>query len=298
MLIAISFGVLEFFLRRIPNEYKLKKEYLDKYSQNLEVLILGGSHGRSAFDPNYLSMTSFNAAQHSQSLDYDWEILKLYKNELTKLKFVILPISYGSLFMKIETSDEPWRAKNYILYFNIKISKNFRYNTEIMNGIIGTQYFRLFNYYLLGKSEINCSCLGWHASFEESPINYLKETGIAAAKRFSRNDTNCFYEMKCALDSIIDISQNIGCKIVLITTPVHNSFREAMNKEQMRKTFETIKREVAENDNCFYINMLYDESYSDVCFRDGDHLNAKGSHKLTSHLDSLLRKGGFLHIYE
>ena len=42
-IIALAIG-LEISLRNIPNSYSYKKEYLDKHSEELEILFLGSSH--------------------------------------------------------------------------------------------------------------------------------------------------------------------------------------------------------------------------------------------------------------
>ena len=75
---VIASGILlETFLRQIPNDYTLKREYLDKNSDSVQVLVLGSSHAIHGINPALMNKRSFNAANWSQSLDYDLEILKI-----------------------------------------------------------------------------------------------------------------------------------------------------------------------------------------------------------------------------
>ncbi|MDR2410253.1 MAG: hypothetical protein LBE13_19380 [Bacteroidales bacterium] len=74
--------LLEILLRNIPNDYSYKKKYLDTQFCNIETLILGNSHSFYGIDPVYFSTNTFNAAHVSQSLDYDYEILKQQYNTI------------------------------------------------------------------------------------------------------------------------------------------------------------------------------------------------------------------------
>ena len=72
--------LMEILLRNTPNDYLFKKQYLDKHSSEIETLILGSSHSFYGFNPEYFSSNTFNASHISQSLNYDFEILKKYQD--------------------------------------------------------------------------------------------------------------------------------------------------------------------------------------------------------------------------
>ena len=82
IIIVLSFEIL---LDKIPNDYRYKKEYLDQNSDRIKVLFLGSSHVYFGINPTYISLNSFNASYYSQSLDYDFEILKKYSNNWSQL---------------------------------------------------------------------------------------------------------------------------------------------------------------------------------------------------------------------
>ncbi|WP_396198942.1 hypothetical protein [Flavobacterium sp.] len=92
--IFIFFLVLEIALQKIPNDYQLKKSYLDQNASKINTLILGSSHTYFGINPEYFSKQTFNAAYVSQTLDLDKELLHHYKDKLTNLETVIIPISY------------------------------------------------------------------------------------------------------------------------------------------------------------------------------------------------------------
>src|SRR5438128_2739032 len=112
----------EVLLRNIPNVYSYKNYYLDVNAKNIEVLILGGSTAYYNINPDYLKEKSFNAAYHAQSLNFDYEILRKFDAKLTNLKWIILPLSYPSLFFRLENWREPRKVHNYIIYYGFNNS--------------------------------------------------------------------------------------------------------------------------------------------------------------------------------
>jgi len=286
LLILITCILIELMVRNIPNEYKLKKEYLDKNSNEIEVLFLGGSHSRSGLNPEYLEKQSFNAAHYSQSLDYDFEILKKYNKKWSNLKYIVLPISYGTLFSKLEGSEEPWRVKNYIIYYNITLSKRLKYRTEIMNGMLLPHLTRLYKFYFKSIYERQCSETGWGLPGDTED---LVTTGVEAAIRhtvpFERQQ---FEEMKSILDSITSFSEKNNCKLILIIPPATESYRNNLVKSQLDSTINTVIKVSEKNPNSYYLNLLDDPIFKEGDFRDGDHLNGDGARKLTLMIDSII----------
>ena len=70
----------ELIIRRIPNDYSYKNAYLRDNAGDVEVLVLGSSHGFYGVDPVCFSRRGFNASHLSQSLDYDYFIFSKFKD--------------------------------------------------------------------------------------------------------------------------------------------------------------------------------------------------------------------------
>ncbi|MBK8506869.1 MAG: hypothetical protein IPL46_34655 [Saprospiraceae bacterium] len=157
---------MEVTLRHLPNDYKYKREYLDIYSDEIQTLILGSSHSFYGMDPAYFSSNTFNAANISQSLDFDFEILSKYQNRLEKLETVVLSISYSTLFGKLETDSESWRIKNYLMYYGIGTPLSITDFSEIFSNRLSVNLRRLASYYIMGNSGITCSKLGWGTNYK------------------------------------------------------------------------------------------------------------------------------------
>lgn len=282
-------------LREIPNDYRLKREYLDKNSDKIEVLFLGGSHVNSGLNPVYTKKRSFNAAYVSQTLDYDFEILRKYNGKWSSLDYIVLAISYATLFEKVEESIEGWRVKNYVIYYKILITNQLRYHLEILNGLLFDHFVRLYKYYFKKIDNVKCTELGWQTSVRSGTPADLSKSGIEAAERATLPvNQKYFEEMTSILDSIIDFAKRNKSKLIMLTTPAFESYRANLNQSQMGRTISLMNNIVKEHDNCYYINLLDDNSFTDKDFRDGDHLNGNGARKLTLKIDSIInnKRGG------
>lgn len=289
LLILCTLFLMEIFIRQIPNEYKLKRNYLDNYSDSIEVLFLGSSEIHTGLNPEYTSKRSFNAAHPAQTMDYCYALLDKYKNDWGRLEYIVLEISYPMLYMKMEDSNEAWRVKNYNIYYGIHLSTKLKSNTEILNGRLFDHIVRLFKNYVKGIDEIFCSDLGWYISSDiESPEFLCQHGKIAAEDHTISPEYQRFYEMRSALDSIIEFSQKNECQIVMCTPPVYKAYSENVNKSQMDSILSTMAEIIEKHSNCSYINLMDSKIFKDQDFFNSNHLNDKGAKKLTQIIDSLI----------
>lgn len=278
---------MEILLRNTPNDYLFKKQYLDKHSSEIETLILGSSHSFYGFNPEYFSSNTFNASHISQSLNYDFEILKKYQDQFKNLKTIILPISYFTLFGKLEAGSESWRVKNYIIYYDLNTSKSLINYSEVLSNRINVNIKRIASYYVLGNSTISCTDLGWGTRYNSKNARDLAETGKTAAKRHTRDDINSdkyqeiFNDNILILNSIIEWCNKNNVNVLLLTPPAFETYRQNLNQEQLKITINTTSEICSRHENCIYENLLSDTNFVAVDFFDADHLSEIGAKKLS-----------------
>ena len=283
--IVVFFLVLEIAIRKIPNDYQIKKEYLEQNAEGINSLILGSSHTFYGINPKYFSKKTFNVAYVSQSLDLDYEILKKYDSKLKNLKTVIIPISYFSLFETLETDVEKWRIKNYVMYYGFKNNYQFTDNFETLNNDIKQNVKKTIKHYLFNKSFITTSNLGWGTNFNSKIKKNLK--GEITAKKHTVKNFDLYKENLNTLLKIITLCRKKNIEIIFITTPTHKSYYQNLNKIQLEKTTITISNLVNKNSNCYYLNLLKSKKFKSDDFYDADHLNEIGAKKLSLLLDKL-----------
>ncbi len=279
----------ELALRKIPNDYSYKKDYLDKNSGNIKLLFLGNSHSYYDLDPQYFSVPAFSAAYISQSLFFDYRILTKYDGRWDRLETIVVTATYAGLFNNLESSVEAWRTKNYIIYYGFLSSNKVKDYFEIFSNNYEFNKLRLKSYYLDNVSPVTCSELGWGTEYKSAIKNDLIDAGNVAATRHSANaDVAHFSINKLVINDMIKFAADRNINVVLLTTPAYHAYTDNINKHQMQLTISMLEEMDAINENVIYVNSLNDKDFIENDFYDADHLNEIGAKKLSLKLDSII----------
>lgn len=281
--------VLEVSIRNIPNDYKYKKEYLDENAGQIQTLILGSSETFRGVNPDYFSSKAFNAANNAQSLEYDYKILDMYKDNLKSLNTLIIPISYPSYYFNLKSSKGSRRIKYYNIYFGMTSSLDLTEYSEVLSNKIKYSYQNFVTYYIKGNTLISCSRLGWTDHQKEDALDLI-DTGLKAAGNHSMDISTAkaekdFAENLSYLESIIQWAAANNVEVILFTPPAYKSYTEALNPDQLHITIETSENIAAKYDNCIYLNLQTDPNFKMEDFYDANHLSGIGAQKLSLLLD-------------
>jgi RNase H-fold protein (predicted Holliday junction resolvase) len=287
LLIAIA---LEVALRHIPNDYDFKYSQLEIKKAEIKTLILGSSHSMYGFNPDYFSEPAYNLGHVSQTMDLDYYLLKKYIKTLPKLETVLLRLSYTTLHEQLRTGPEDFRLKDYELYYNLEVSHKLKYNSEVLSVKLKNNLSRLKDYYLNHDKMITVEKSGW-ASFEDEhakgPIEIL---GISAAKKHTAKDNALVDSNIVFLDKFVKLCKENDVNVVLVTLPAHKSYVENLKASQLNQVISAGETMAKKYNNCIYLNLLEDQSYTEADFYDADHLNSKGSKKLSLFMDEMISK--------
>lgn len=283
-LLLLFFGVIEFLLRSIPNDYSYKASYYKEKANRIKIWNLGSSHAYFGIDPTYLGENSFNGAHVSQSIKFDYYIFDKYIDTMDSLEVLILPISYFTLFSNLETGIEKWRVVNYSAYNiylpDLRSSLHVLSNRKPINKAIKS--------FLGIQNERYCTDLGFGTqyTYEKRELN-LVTSAEGAVQRHTIKDINydILNENKFFLEEICNKCNERNIKVVILTTPTHHSYYSQLNKNQLESTTNICVRLCNIYSNVSYLNWLTDDRFIDEDFFDSDHLNDKGAQKLTTLLN-------------
>lgn len=289
--VVLGYLVLELGLRSIPNNYTYKKNYLDQNVKDLEVLAFGSSHSYRGIDPSFISRKAFNAAAVAQTINYDHFIFDKYKDQLESLKVLVLPISYQSLFSKLEDHPEKWRIKNYVLYFDhLGYPFSLLHRSELFGkprkGI--SQLKRLVEYYVRGKDPITVGSLGFEG--RKKGKKDLEKTGLAAAQRHTLDPEQLIDFNIELLQQMIDHCKERNIKVLLLTFPGYRSYTQHLDPHQVEVMQKAINNLVGKNPEVRYENLLLDKRFVAPDFADGDHLSITGAEKLSRILNDWIEE--------
>lgn len=277
----VFIGVLtEILIRKIPNDYNYKKNYLDQHAKELKVLFLGSSHAYYGINPSYIQ-SSFNAGHVSQSLDYDFEILKKYKDSWANLQYIVIPIDYFSLYIRLENGTDSWRAKNYKIYYDVYRDHQVFNHAELLTNKLEVNLRRLYGYYLKNRNDIHCNQLGWGVDYSSKVHRDLEKSGNVAAARHSVKSDAHLAENIALLNEMISFATHRNIRVILFTSPAYQSYVSHLNKVQLNKTLSVAHLMSKLHPKTRYFNLLQDTSFHKSDFYDGDHLNEIGAKKLS-----------------
>lgn len=292
----ISIIGIEVLLRNQPNIYKEKAKYLDQEAQNIQVIILGSSHGITGIDPDAFSKNAYNTANYAQTLDYDYAILDKYQDKLSSLEYIIVPLSYHILWTRLEYHPQIWRSKYYSIYYGITKDHNPFKNLLFMDEPIGTDIETIWNYYYNKDNNIeeDLTSKGLNNLLPEADIEVLETKSHKIIGAHHAPDLAFMYDQNMQdLKGIIEIAKKKNAKVIFVTLPVYKTFRELMHPKQLELLYKT-GNQLQDGKSVFYFNMLdvLDPELKDgknEVFFDSDHLSSKGAEIVGHKLDSIIR---------
>lgn len=279
--------IMEILIRKIPNDYQFKKEYLEEQAHEIETLILGSSHSFYGVNPVYFTSKTFNASHISQTLNYDFEILKKYDSKFKRLKTIVLPISYFTLYENLNYGEETWRVKNYVIYYDTKSHNQLKNYSEVLSLPLRDNLKRIIEHYVFRKSAISCSTLGWGTEYSSKKAQNLSETANSAAKRHTYlNQPNpvyiqLFQENIQTLNNLANWCEKRKIKLLLFTPPAYSDYSKNLHPIQLKNTIEAAQKVASRHHNCKYFNLLNDTIFKETDYYDADHLSEIGAKKLS-----------------
>lgn len=291
LLIPVIIGVAfsEIVPRRSDNDYKYKNNWLSENASSVQVLNLGSSHAYFGIDPTQFELMEFNGAHVSQDIHYDYFIFNKFVDKMKALEYLILPISYFTPTSNLEEGEEQWRVKSYCIYYHCPYHLfEPEYNLEIYNGIHPGVIIRTF---LGWQSNRYCTDLGQGTQYKlEYRSENWKSSGATAAKRHTRNCINSerIEQNKQWVKEIIENCEKSGIKVILLTTPTYDTYREHLNPEQLEEMKKFCIDIQNSSRNVIYLNMLNDQRFIECDFYDADHLNEHGAIKLSKILNDYI----------
>lgn len=285
-LFLLLFAV-EWYLRSIPNDYAFKEEMLTAKCDSIKVLSFGSSHAHYGIRPDCMSLSAFNIGMPSQSIKYDHFLFYKYIDKCPNLSFVILPVSYFSLVTELEDGDAWAVVKGYSIYMGYnEHGLNPIYNFELINK---EKYLELAK--MLGKpiTYLTCDSLGWGCVREFG--DQKPDCTSLVEEIVKRHSKSIGHSMETNIRRLTDIIQTCAqrdIKVLLLTTPTHESYYTLLDEEHLSLTVNACENLANRFSNTTYLNLLKDSTFVDSDFYDPDHLNDCGAAKLTKMLNEVI----------
>lgn len=285
-------GVLfigELVVRSIETPYRYKAEWLKEHGEEVNTLVLGSSHTYYGIMPSVLGDSVFNLANVSQTPEYDLALLREFHPYMQNLKRVIVPISYFTY------RDPKLEDMDHGLCVQYKVGMDLPLHSDLSLYNLSITDFKAYSGRLRNlfmPQELNlCDSLGFGLGFDLGHREAdWKEKAVGRAHDLTQTAPGRAEEVENVIGELIGYCNRNNIEVVIITTPVIEEFRNAVEREQYHEMREGIAK-VKRNPNVRYYDFFSSDLFIDEDFHDSDHLSDTGARKLSGVLrDSLLTK--------
>lgn len=276
----------EAYVESLPNPSRDKHAWMLRHSGEVETLVLGNSHTFYGVSPSLLPPHSFSLAQVSQTYRYDLWLLRRYP--VGKLRTLILPFSYMSLWEDFENQENRWaEAIRYRLYMDCDIHSRWgRYGWELMS--IPTFREKLKSLYR--PPQLSWDSLGWGTNYLASSRKADWDNGKERIRENTYTDTFIVRLNYRFLRDILTFCRKRNVRVLLISTPVSDTYRRNKDIRQERTNRQCLQALLSDFPEVEYLDFEGDSRFGATDFYDSDHLNSDGARKLSSILATLILK--------
>ncbi|KZE64957.1 hypothetical protein AWM68_09045 [Fictibacillus phosphorivorans] len=271
-------------------DYNIDHEILafKKHPYPVDIINLGASHSMYGYYFKPTGLSHLDLALPSQTIQYDYKLLKEYGEHLKPGGVVLVSISQmtfanseakniGNYYKVLDRSDiEPFHLIDYYSYLYLPGT-----NTGSLTSAVA------------GKLKN----LRWdsHQPWANNGKNYSGRKYMKIEDQYREAEENNSIEPNVKqLREIVDLCSEKGYKVVLTIEPVHQSYLDYFDENVMnRLVFQHIE---ALNLDVPLLNYMSDQRFVDKkeYFIDPDHLNSEGRKKFSWIVYEELKRMGYL----
>lgn len=277
----------EIYVRSIPNEYSYKYNYLENHIDSIQILALGSSVGRAGIDPTCFSEYAFNAANVSQDLETDCALIEKYLPRTKKLKDVIFALLPNSYCGRMGEGVESWRLRKYHIYMNLNVEKShYSEMFEINNLSSATQQIEK---HIRGIQTVECYKNGMgNDTIIESEVESLKQA-IRISKIHNEGYTPHNYDaIVPRFKDVVSMITSKGVDVYLVLMPSCFTYTSRIDKKMLFECDSISKQIDSLSPLVHYLNLFEDSSYTNMDFRNSNHLSQSGARKLSIKLNNII----------
>ena len=164
----------------------------------------------------------------------------------------------------------------------------------MLNNLPLVSFQKLTDYYLKGRSKIECDSLGFGPNLPYKNFGKLKRSGLERVnlqsyKKLKPSDYQEIYDKNTrVLTYFIDYCAANNIQLYIVTTPVFRTYYENVNQVQLDVMHRTIDSLMKDKTNIWYNDFLKDDRFKPVVFNNADHLSKCGAKKLSIIMDSII----------
>lgn len=284
---------LEWGMGRVPTSHSVKRDRLAALAGEVETVILGSSEAYYGIVPKRLTGSAFSLANSSQSLYYDDALIEHLLPRLPRLRRVIVPISYFTLYFQLYDHEESWRQYQYAQVWGLPLQRpadrlSLRRFSRVALYTPRVAIQELFHRFRMSLAP-QVDDRGWYhvPEAEHWGLGPAEARGRLAVHESFMHEAY-FGPNAAVLRRLLTTLRGRGVDVVFVTTPVWPTYQAGMRPELWNRARSTVEQ-LAREYGALYLSFLHEPRMRAEDFLDCDHLNAQGALRFTAILDASLR---------
>lgn len=295
--VVIAYAVLELLVLNIPINYKVFGQYFHAHAQEIEVMGLGSSQMKCAFNAALCHENAINFASTSQHHNEDFHILKGTIDRLPKLKTVVMEVSYNHLELPHHSTDY-WKNSVYLKYYGVNAFERPIWAKDKLIYLSNARFYshKLMDYYFYKTDKSQLNAFGFDTNNYYGAFKKLDydETKIAQHKFkiITREDPTLFKANTAYLFDMLDFMKAKNLRVVVCTVPLYKTYLKERNPNIVKRRDSVLSIIAKKYSNVVILDKETDTLHFTVRdFLNENHLNPDGAAKFTAlinrKLDSL-----------
>lgn len=284
-LIVVS-AFFEYKTRTLDSYYKDKKSGLEANLGNIEILVLGNSHAADGIDPYQFDHETYNIAFKAQTLFYDEQITLKYLDRMPNLKYVLINLSYQTLYL----TNQPHRDIFYHYFYDIDFDKRSYLKEDLSYFYFGYGPDLAINNIFDRKKRIPLR-KGW-ISYNVTNYSKLSESeGAGIINRMHEKMKKNIPMKEIVVKDLENFVSRLiaeGITPVFVTTPKHENLVKQFDPEYVISNKQSLEQLLQKHKVEYwnYLSLpLEDSDYFNI-----SHLNESGARKFSSLLNKRINK--------
>lgn len=297
---AVAF---ECSLRRIPTQYTLKHDYMEKNAGRIETLILGHSQLANGLKPSVMEKNTFNLATSSKEVEYDYVLLKKYIDRMPNLKLVIFPWTYEIFHQNWnyplhnqhawpnQIDDNSYLRCQYEIYLKTGIYRFPKYQIEMFYDPTSRDKWK--KYYLKHQNTVVVDSLGFEEALPENRHpGWEEHISTHEYDETHPNYLKAYEENMGYVHQLAELCKEHQVRLLLVITPTLPNYYEHCLPRKLQELYDDADMMRERYPNVFFLDYLRDNRFTEDDFLDCHHLLGCGAEKFSVILRDDMREKG------
>ncbi len=292
--VLVVYITLEFKIREIDFEPKIKMEYLLNNKEDIHILALGESQTQRSINPEYLDIRSVNLANSSQGIYQNFRLLKAFEPELPNLKLVILGLPFNIIQSEIDFTDPVINHLNLVFYKVNTFGRDIKPEDYLLFHVSPDFFSRRLIDDFKNESPIHLNKYGFdtnkiYGSYQAANFDTARIDKTEIVIENFRNEEALQYNKGILID-LIYYCEKRNIKVLFYSPPSHQFYNQLRDENMIAQRDSLVNYLIKKFPFVEFLNEEQNSDFTAEYFYNANHLNPQGAKKATLELNNFIKQ--------